>query len=502
MVNDWAFYGRQLELGSLLEYMRRKSWFFGAIRGRRRIGKTALIQQALKTLGEDEASTGLTLLVQLPDSNPTDLAVVFRNAVREAGIESYIDGLDSIQNLPGVAAAVGSLCAAGAVVVLDEFQICHRGPLRAFPSLLQTQVDRLQDQNPVGGLIVLGSVQTEMEALLEDRKAPLFGRVTFRIALDPWDMRTIFDVCEEHGAVDPGRCLTLWTLFGGVPKYWRHFAEEDGLDAIPDWDQWARELCERLYLRSDGLLREEGQSLLGRELRLNALAILRTLAERRRCTHAQLREALPEQTTLGPYLKILTQDLRLVEKELPVFAHKFSKGARYVVADPFLAAWLTVIQPACQAARILPISEVAERLLPKLCILEGHAFERMVRSASEEASRAGAKDFSMTDRLRGFWNRPRNNLQPIEIDIVAWNDDDQLVRFGSCKRNPEEHDAKSLSKFRSHVETILGNAARKTLPRVAPGTCALFSSLLHGTASRPRRGQLDLQRSEGLPAYA
>ena len=46
----WTFYGRQEELGSLLERIRRRRWFFGTIRGRRRIGKTALIQQALTTL--------------------------------------------------------------------------------------------------------------------------------------------------------------------------------------------------------------------------------------------------------------------------------------------------------------------------------------------------------------------------------------------------------------------------------------------------------------------
>ena len=461
MASQWNFYGREAELGSLLAHMRRKLWFFGAIRGCRRIGKTALIQQALKTLGEDRTSDISALLVQLPDSNPSDFTAVFRNAVREAGLENRIGGADPIQDLAGVATTIGSLCRAGVIVVLDEFQICHRGPLRGFPSLLQAQVDRLQNQNPAGGLLVLGSVQTEMEALLENRKAPLFGRTTFNLTLGPWNPSTIFEVCERHGAHDPARCLTLWTLFGGVPKYWRHFAETTDLDDIPEWTQWTKELCERLFLRSDAPLREEGESLLRRELHLNTLAILRTLAERRRCTHAQLREALPEHTTLGPYLKNLTRDLRLVEKELPVFADKYSKGARYVVADPFLSAWLAVIQSACQSARIMPISEVSRRLIPKLRTLEGHAFERMVRDASEEASRMGGTDFPMTDRLRGFWNRPRNGPETIEIDFIAWNEDDRRVRFGSCKRNPEGHDLKSLRTFRGHVDSFLSTRKGK-----------------------------------------
>ena len=182
------------------------------------------------------------------------------------------------------------------------------------------------------------------------------------MSLDPWDIGTVFDVCENHGAREPIRCLTLWTLFGGVPKYWRHFAETEGLDSIPEWEKWATELCERLFLRSDAPLREEGENLLGHELRRSYLAILRTLAERRSCTHAELREALPESTSLGPYLKTLTQDLRLVEKELPVFADESSRGARYIVSDQFLSAWLQAIQPAVQAARILPRVRSSETL--------------------------------------------------------------------------------------------------------------------------------------------
>lgn len=456
MANRWEFYGRENELGALLEIMRGNRWFFGAIRGRRRIGKTALIQQALHMLAADGPDARPVLLVQLPDGNPADLVGVFRGAVREANLENRLDPGNTLRDLPDVAAAIGSLCASGAIVALDEFQLCRKGPLSVLPSLLQARVDRLQDlRAPVGGLIVLGSVQTEMEALLEDRKAPLFGRTTFSPTLDPWDLGTVFEVCRRHGAQDPRRCLTLWTLFGGVPKYWRHFAEVPELKDYSEWPDWTRELCARLFLRSDAPLREEGESLMGSELRQTYLAIVRILAERRVCSHAELREALPGQTGLGPYLKTLTRDLRIVGKELPVFADPSSRGARYAVSDPFLRAWLAVLQPACQAARIAPVSEVAERLAPRLGTLEGYAFERLVREAVEEASRAGDEDFPLTDLVRGYWNRPRNGRGPVEIDLVAWNEDDRRVRFGSCKRNADGHDPGSLRAFRDHVGRFL-----------------------------------------------
>ena len=138
-----------------------------------------------------------------------------------------------------------------------------------------------------------------------------------------------------------------------------------------------------------------------------------------------------------------------------MFAEARQRRARYVVSDPFLSAWLNVLQPACQAARIQPASQVAQRLLPRLATLEGHAFERLVRDASEEASHAGARDFPMTDRARGYWNRPQPTTATIEIDLVAWNDAERRVRFGSCKRNSAAHNATSLREFHGHVNRFL-----------------------------------------------
>ena len=455
MAASWTFYGRTDELGSLLARLRQPRWFFGTIRGRRRVGKTALVQQALKILEEDEPDGVPCLLVQLPDSTPADLATVFRNAVREAGLEGHLDESSAAPGLPGVARAVGSLCSGGVVVILDEFQTCHGGPLRGLPSLLQAEVDRLQDLATAGGLILLGSVQTEMEALLNDRQAPLFGRTTFDICLDPWDLATVFEVCREQGAADPARCLTLWALFGGVPKYWRHYAEQGAdLHGIPEWEAWAQQVCERLFLRSDSPLREEGESLLGRELRRHYVALLRVIAERGPCTHAELQESAPE-LSLGPYLKTLGQELRLVERQDPIFGER-RRRARYAVSDPFLLAWLSVIHPACQAARIEPVSRVAKRLTARLRTLEGFAFERMVREATEAASRAGV-DFPVSDRVRGYWNRPRRTNVSVEIDLIAWNEEDRVVRFGSCKRNAARHDAQAVDNFREQVDLFLGS---------------------------------------------
>ena len=91
MPATWTFYGRRDELGGLLAHMRRSRWFFGTIRGRRRIGKTALMQQAMTILGTDRPDCGPWLLLRVPDSSPADFATVFRSAVHEAGLEATVE---------------------------------------------------------------------------------------------------------------------------------------------------------------------------------------------------------------------------------------------------------------------------------------------------------------------------------------------------------------------------------------------------------------------------
>jgi uncharacterized protein len=45
---SWGFYGRQVELQQLQAILNRHRWFFVKLSGRRRIGKTTLIQRAIQ----------------------------------------------------------------------------------------------------------------------------------------------------------------------------------------------------------------------------------------------------------------------------------------------------------------------------------------------------------------------------------------------------------------------------------------------------------------------
>lgn len=87
------------------------------------------------------------------------------------------------------------------------------------------------------------------------------------------------------------------------------------------------------------------------------------------------------------------------------------------------------------------------------------AFEKLVRNLHMEMSRKGLGDFELSELKLGYWNRPRDAARAIEIDLVAIDEPNKRVRFGSCKRSASAHDNAALAAFELHVASFL--AARE-----------------------------------------
>ncbi len=133
----WGFYGRNDELHRLQAILARNRWYFVKVTGRRRIGKTALIQRALQT-GQR------VFYVQVPDSGP--VGVLSAVADQMDTFEIPATEFPRPRTLQELARLVGNLARAGYAVALDEFQYFNRERLRDFCSLLQAEVDQLSTQ--------------------------------------------------------------------------------------------------------------------------------------------------------------------------------------------------------------------------------------------------------------------------------------------------------------------------------------------------------------------
>jgi AAA+ ATPase superfamily predicted ATPase len=416
----WGFYGRQQELAQLRSILSRQRWFFVQIAGRRRIGKTSLIQQALQQTGRE-----LTLYIQIPDSDPTGVLAACNDYLQTFGLAQRVSSLG------GLAQLIGALVRQGYVVALDEFQYFNRKPLFDFCSLLQAEVDQLSRQadTVTGGLIVLGSLHAEMSALLEDRAAPLFNRTTDVLALDHLDIASIMELLQTHADASPERLLFLWNLFEGVPKFYRDAYEQGVLGA----DRTT--LLKALFFTSSSPLRGEADNWFLRELRGRYDMLLQYVARHPGCDNADIVAAISalsptEGKQAGGYLKTLTERYRMVERRLPMFASPRARTGRYYICDNFLRSWLVALQRPVSAVHFRPEVQLVAQANQLLMDAEGAALEELVGRLYEEASRKGVGDFPLSERIKGYWDRAG-----VEIDLVAVSESTQRIRFGTCKRN-------------------------------------------------------------------
>ncbi len=450
----WHFYGRTEALAELRDIVGAGRWFFCRIEGRRRIGKTTLLSQ-LAIQNPDFGSR--IVYMQTPDSDERDVAATFRRSLAESDRDEIKALAASVIDFPSMAAAIGQLCRTGMVVVLDEFQYFTRSALKHFNSFLQAEVDKLRNAAlSAGGLFVLGSLHSDMTALLEDKAAPLYGRVTRQLKLDHWDFEDLMTVFRHQGISTPGQWLTLWTFFEGVPKFYADAYEQRLFELPPQ--ELARELLTRMFLRGSSPLSEEADNWFLRELRGRAVSILHYLADHPGCNHAELVGALNDphdSTPLGTHITRLVTKYGMVDKMHPVFSDSKNRNARYYIADNFLKAWLAIAEPAREAARLKPIDKALAPALKRLETLEGSAFEKLIRKLHIEMSRKGKGDFELSSIQLGYWNRPREAARSIEIDVVALDEGRNRVRFGACKHSASAHDPAELARFEQHIAAFL-----------------------------------------------
>lgn len=439
--SPWGFYGRQQELAQLRTILLRQRWFFVQIAGRRRIGKTSLIQQALRASGRD-----LSLYLQIPDSDPAGVLAACNDYLETFGLSQRVHSLGQL------AQVIGELVTQGYVVAIDEFQYFNRKPLFGFCSLLQAEVDKLsaRAEQIRGGLIVLGSLHAEMSALLEDRAAPLFNRTTDVIVLDHLDIAALVELLQVHADASPERLLFLWNLFEGVPKFYRDAYEQDVLSAD------RIELIKALFFSSSSPLRGEADNWFLRELRGRYDMLLQYVARHPGCDNASIVAAMAalsphEGKQAGGYLKVLTEKYRMVERRLPIFASPKARSGRYYLCDNFLRSWLMALQRPVSAIHFRPEEQLIIQADQLLTDAEGAALEELAGRLYEELSRKGLGDYPLSERIKGYWDRAG-----VEIDLVAVSESTHRLRFGTCKRNPDKLLA-SLPALKANATTFLAH---------------------------------------------
>lgn len=403
------FIGRKEELSRLEECYRSSSAELFVLYGRRRVGKTELLNQfcldkpaiyytATQTDGMDN-------LNQFTERCQSYFQEAMTAGISFKTIEALLTYLAEKANEHPNGEKL--------IIILDEFPYwVNADP--SIPSLLQRFWDEHGRHSKLM-LILCGSSISLMVDYTLAEKSPLYGRRTGQLQLKPFDYRTAGAFFPNWTPTDR---LLAYGVLGGIPAYLNQF------DPALSFD----ENVVRHILRKDTFLGEEAEFLLKTELRdiKSYTSILKAIAAGNTTLKDLTSKVSLTATSISSYLSNL-QTLHLVVREVSMAerAPEKSKKGRYYIQDNFLNFWFRFVErnlTLVELNRGKPLYQ--EKIVPQLAQYMGGVFETICQQYvllyGEEIG------LPLVRRVGRVWDKD------FDIDVVAETIDETYL-FGECK---------------------------------------------------------------------
>ena len=431
------FAGRETELQALERIYRKRGFQMAVIYGRRRIGKTSLIERFVRgkraiffTAQQKSSKQNLQLFSQ----------EVYRHYSQPSDTGSFTTWNSAFAYLAEKAKeADGKL-----VLVLDEFPYAAETE-PSLPSALQIAIDRMF--KTVEMLVILcGSNEGFMESEVLGRKSPLYGRRTAQMKLGPLDYLDAASMVPNASVEDKAR---YYATFGGTPYY---------VEQVDDGLSYEENVTE-LFFNISGLLYEEPLMLLRQELRDPAMynSILDALGSGANRPKEIAERAGIANDSMSKYLSTL-ENLGIIAKIVPFGANPAtSRKGVYTLKDPLFAYWYRFVSANVGAIEAGAGEAVARATAfgDRLSTYVGMQFEAMCLQWIVRRNNEGALPFLATS-FGKWWGADPAKREQTDIDVIAANPQERRIALGECKWRNSFDESAALSSLEARAHLVKG----------------------------------------------
>lgn len=431
------FFDRKEEIAELRKNreLSTESSRFTVLTGRRRVGKTELLHEAFSDMPYIYFYVSRKALV--------DLCEDFRQ-IAEKALGRTIPG--EIRRFSQIFRFIMEESVSRPItLVIDEFQDFLAVDESVFSEMARDW-DALHRKARIN-LVVSGSINRLMVRIFENREAPLYGRNTGRIRLEPFRISVIKQILSHYNHSWTNEdLLALWTFTGGVARY---------VALLIDAKAWTKKAMLREIIRENSVFFDEGKIVLIEEFGKEHgtyFSILSAIAGGK--TSRDKIESVVG-GAVGGYLTKLEREYDFIGKKQPLFERSERKNCLYKIDDNFYRFWFRFIFKYNYLIEVKMFDELRGIVVRDYDVFSGIALERYFAAKFVEERRYS--------RLGGWWNRKGEQ----EIDLVCENEFTNELAFYEVKRDKRRIDIALLNEkaqafleknpsLRGHVQKSCG----------------------------------------------
>lgn len=401
------FIGREHELAALNNLYASNKFEFAVIYGRRRVGKTALINRFI----DDKKA----IYFMGVESNAKQNLENFSRSI--LGYHTGMDADTAFLSFQAALEYVFKLAEKERIVLaIDEYPYVARSS-KSLASTIQLLIDQYKDTSKLM-LILCGSSMSYMEDHVLAYKAPLYGRRTAQIKLLPFNFE---ETCRYFKNFSAEEKALAYGVVGGTPQYLLQMDDHLSIE----------ENIKNTYLNPTSALYEEPTNLLKQEVREPAIyTALITAIAAGASRMSEISGKVGEDTNVcSTYLKNLVT-LSIVQKETP-YGEKASKRSIYSIDDNMFRFWYRFVPENASMIARGAADLVYKRIEPYLPEYMGKVFEEICKQYLWKLLLDGKCPVEFSSLGRWWGNDPVHKCQA-EIDIMGEQDKDTAL-FGECK---------------------------------------------------------------------